>query len=195
MQFGKSCFFLWMSKIFFLKILKKLKLVGCSKKRCFSGGSSSRSGECSINITVENFGRKPKNLVQCEETITWIKSFEVKTNFLSCFSANVGLFLTTLPEVFPSKSKQNNGSQSFSKKIASLKVLVWKGTTHFRQSCREMFGRKMTKVFAQFPKKLCLSFVEKIIFTTKCPRTRRKQYWKQFGKFCQEPEKVSLKAR
>ena len=146
-------FFRWLSKLFVLKTIIYYEIDGLCEKQDASPEVDHIDAEIAVLTTLsKNFGRNPKSFVQIEKTISRIKSFEVKTTLPNCSSVNVDLFLTTLQDFSRSKSKQNNENESFPEKITSLKLFVWKGTRHFRQSFCEDFGRNMTKYFAQFPK-------------------------------------------
>ena len=90
---GPDYFLYWMSKLLVLKLLKKLKLIVYSKKN-FSPEA--------VHLDAE----VAEILFKMRKTISWMKSPEVKTSFLSCSSGNVNHFVTTMPEVSRSKSKQ-----------------------------------------------------------------------------------------
>ena len=107
-------------------------------------------------------------LFQVKKIKSRIKSFEVTTIFLNCFSINLDLFLITLPEVFRSKSKENNKNESFPEKIISMKLLVWKGTKLFWQLFRETFGRKWQSFLPSFLKNVVLVIFRKNNYTSKC---------------------------
>ena len=171
MQFWKSWFFFrWMSKLIVLKILeynetdsfvqKKLFL-----RRLFISTRRLQYGHSCWNLSGEIL----ELLFKMRKATSRIKSFEVKTTFVNCSSIILDNFLRTLPEVIRSKSKENNENESFPEKITSTNLLVWKGTKLFWQSFRELFGRKMIKFLARFPKKSVLIIFRKIIFTSKYP--------------------------
>ena len=140
------------------------------KKIFFSGGCSSRRGVCSIDISVENYRAKVRNFVQNEENNIKKQIIRSKNHFRQLFFCQRRPFFDNTARSFPLKIQRKQRKWKFSEKTISLKSLVWKGTKHFRQSLREILGRKMTKFFGQFPEKnVVLVLFKKNIFTSKCP--------------------------
>ena len=110
---GPDYFLYWMSKLLLLKLLKKLKLIVYSKKKISPEVVHLDAVVAVLTSLLKIIGRNPKKFVHSEKTISRIKTLEVKTTFLSCSSGKVDHFLTSLPDVCRSKSKQKTKMKVF----------------------------------------------------------------------------------
>ena len=106
-----------------------------------------------LTYLLKIIGRNPKKFVHSEKAISRIKSLEVETTFLSCYSGKEDHFLTSLPDVCRSKSKQKTKMKVF-------------GENNFLENV-SLEGNKA--FFKNDPGKICLK-IDKVF----CPVSDRK---------------------
>ena len=111
----------WRSWLFFVlnvqtlshQTLKKIEIDSLFEKKISPEVVHLDAEVAVLTYLLKIIGRNPKKFVHSEKAISRIKSLEVETTFLSCYSGKVDHFLTTLPDVSRSKSKQKTKLRVF----------------------------------------------------------------------------------
>ena len=160
-----------------------MRLILSSKKRSLSGLCSSRRRECSIDTLFKSFSQKSKDFVQCDITISRIKSFELKNHFPQLISCQHRPFFDNSAGVSPLKIQLRQRRWKVSWENNFVECVSLQENKDFLIVVQGFFGSKKEKIFCPSPhKKVCLPFWKKYFHLKTFPWMRRLNHWEPVGK-------------
>ena len=171
-----------------------MKLIVYSKKDVFPEVVNLDAENAVLTSLFEIFSQNPKSFVECEITISRIKSFEVNNHFLELFFCQRRLLFWQPCRSFPTNNPKKQRKWTFSRENHFIESVSLEGNKAFWTIVPGKIWQKNDKVFWPVSEKRILRYFDKKLFSsTNVTWTRKMQYWQHSGNFCQKLEKVSLR--
>ena len=148
-----------------------------------------------LTTLFKYFNQNPKSFVQCEMIISQIKSFEVKNHFPHLFFCQRGVLFWQPCMSFSNKNPKKTKMKVFWRKSLHWKCLSGREQRTFDSRSRKDLVEKWQSFLTSFRKKILRYFDKKLFLSPNVTWTRKMQFWKHSGNFCQKLEKVSLRDR